>query len=116
MVKGCLEFQKIGLARPVAVKHAVEEYRKDEDIIGDFILECCITGTDYHVGATKVYEQFVEWWHKNISNREPKMRRFGTLFGKRFKKTKSGTVTYYGVGLISDYTDEPDDQNRMFRD
>ncbi|MCG8636262.1 MAG: phage/plasmid primase, P4 family [Desulfobacterales bacterium] len=102
MVRGCLEFQKVGLKRPAAVKLAVEEYKQEEDIIGDFIGECCIVGPDYHVGATQVYERFVAWWHLNVSNKEPKMRRFGTLFSKRFKKKKSGTVSYQGVGLLED--------------
>lgn len=110
MVRGCLEFQKIGLNRPAVVKMAVEEYKQEEDIIGDFISECCITGSEYHVGATQVYERFVEWWHINVSNKEPKMRRFGTLFSKRFKKEKSGTVKYLGVGLLSD-PEEPDDSD-----
>ncbi|CCK81225.1 DNA primase family protein [Desulfobacula toluolica] len=115
MVKGCLEFQKIGLKRPAAVKQAVEAYKQEEDIVGDFIRECCVTGTDYHVNATKVYEAFVEWWHKNVSNKEPKMRRFGVLFGKRFEKSKSGTVTYHGVGLLSD-SDGSDGVNELFKD
>lgn len=102
IVRGCLEFQEIGLKRPAAVKAAVDEYKKEEDIIGDFIAECCIEGDDYSVGATQVYDRFVTWWHVNVSNREPKMRRFGSLFSKRFEKKKSGTVRYVGVGLLAD--------------
>ncbi|MCG8639166.1 MAG: phage/plasmid primase, P4 family [Desulfobacterales bacterium] len=115
MVKGCLQYQKMGLQRPAAVKQAVEKYKQEEDIIGDFIRECCIVGPNYHVGATKVYDVFVTWWHKNVSNKEPKMRRFGTLFGKRFKKSKSGTVSYHGVGLLSDL-DDSDHTRTIFQD
>lgn len=110
LVRGCLEFQEVGLKRPAAVKAAVEAYKKEEDIIGDFIDECCVIGDGFSVGATKVYERFVEWWHVNVSNREPKMRRFGTLFTKRFKKVKSSTMKYVGVGLLAE-TGEIDPEN-----
>jgi putative DNA primase/helicase len=113
MVRGCLEFQRVGLKRPAAVKAAVEEYKQEEDILGDFIRECLIIGPDFKVGATLVYDRFVEWWHKNVSNKEPKMKRFGSMFGKRFEKSKSGTVTYFGVGLLDD-SDEPDKEKQMF--
>ena len=100
-VKGCLEWQKAGckLIQPAAVKAAVQEYRQDEDSVGDFISECCIIGEEYHVSAAAVYERFEEWWRENVSNRIPKKKRFGQWFSKRFEKVKSSTITYIGVGL-----------------
>jgi putative DNA primase/helicase len=108
MVRGCLEWQKDGLQPPPAVKEAVKEYRREEDIIADFIDECCIVGDGYKVGATAVYDVFEDWWKKNVSNRVPKQKRFGTLFGKRFEKQKGRTMEYLGVGLLDvDDTDDP---------
>lgn len=102
MVRGCLEFQQVGLKRPAAVKAAVEAYKRDEDLIADFVEECCVVGDEYKVGATAAYERFARWWEYNVSKKVPKMKAFGTLFSKRFKKEKSGSVTYVGVGLLDE--------------
>lgn len=116
MVRGCLDWRENGLQAPPIVKDAVEEYQRDEDVIADFVDECCIVGSDYSVGATSVYEVFEEWWKKNVSNRVPKQKRFGTLFGKRFEKRKEGTMKYFGVGLLSgdDVLPGMDDQDGRF--
>lgn len=39
-VRGCLEWQRIGLAPPAAVAAATEEYRQEEDVIGRFMEDC----------------------------------------------------------------------------
>jgi len=105
MVRGCLDWQNKGLRPPTAAKKAVDDYRRDEDSVGDFVEACCIIGTDYIVSANAVYQEFEEWWKTNVSNRIPKMKRFGQWFGKRFERVKSGTIKYKGVGLLSDLDD-----------
>jgi putative DNA primase/helicase len=99
LVKGCLYWQKYGLAPPPIVKQAVQEYQRDEDIIADFVEECCVVHPDAKVGATQLYTVFEKWWKINVSNKIPKQKRFGILFGKRFPKKKEGTYKYMGVGL-----------------
>jgi len=102
MVRGCLEWQQVGLDPPSIVKAAVDEYQKDEDSVGDFIEECCITGPGYSVPAAALYDRFEEWWKENVSNRIPKKKRFGQWIGKRFERVKSGTIRYTGIGLLDD--------------
>lgn len=41
-VRGCLAYQQDGLKEPDAVKTATSEYRKEQDILGSFMDECCI--------------------------------------------------------------------------
>jgi putative DNA primase/helicase len=41
MIQGCLEWQRIGLAPPKAVRHATEAYLEAEDAVGAWIEECC---------------------------------------------------------------------------
>jgi putative DNA primase/helicase len=43
-IKGCLEWHKSGLGIPNAVIDATIEYREEEDEIGEFIAEMCISG------------------------------------------------------------------------
>ena len=106
MVRGCLEWQQVGLDPPAIVKAAVEEYQRDEDSVGDFIEECCITGPEYSVTAAALYERFEGWWKENVSNRIPKKKRFGQWIGKRFERVKSGSNKYIGLGLLNDGSGE----------
>lgn len=100
MVRGCLEWQRMGIAPPAAVKEAVSGYRKEEDTIGDFIEECCVIDPNLSVSSTEIYSAFEEWWKTNVSNKIPKQKWFGTRMGRRFERRKSGTVKYFGVALL----------------
>ncbi|MDD4950907.1 MAG: phage/plasmid primase, P4 family [Desulfovibrionaceae bacterium] len=102
LVNGCLEWQRLGLAPPARVLEATAEYRRAEDVIGDFIEECCIEGADFEVGATELYNAFEAWWEHNISKRPPKQRRFGQMLPKRFERFKSGRIKYHGLKLRED--------------
>lgn len=43
-IRGCLEWQRTGLARPGAVANATEEYFREQDILGQWIEERCELG------------------------------------------------------------------------
>ena len=60
-VKGCLEWQRIGLRAPAIVQSATEQYFEDEDGFGSFIAE---EFNPNHVEATPVdilYRRYVGW-------------------------------------------------------
>ncbi len=101
MVAGCLMYQKDGLRPPEAVKNAVQEYRKDEDNLGDFIDQCCVVGEKYKTGSSELYAAFETWWEKNVSKKIPKPKPFGTWMGKRFERVKEGKIYYRGIGLLA---------------
>ncbi|MCH7817878.1 MAG: DNA primase, partial [Proteobacteria bacterium] len=60
-VRGCLEWQKAGLAAPAEVEAATQSYRDAMDVLGEFIAERCTIGPNVSVSATKLYEQYKEW-------------------------------------------------------
>jgi putative DNA primase/helicase len=105
MVLGCLEWQEIGLAPPTIVKEAVAEYRRDEDILGDFIQDCCVVKDGCSVKSADVYTAFKIWWQGNVSHRPPSAHKFGKWFGGRFERQKTPYVTYLGVGLLAENPD-----------
>ncbi len=100
LVRGCLFYQQQGLNPPLEITAATEEYRRGEDVLADFIDECCIREDGAKEKANVLYKRYVTWYHDNIGEKE----RTGTWFGKqlklKFKKTKiSGCVTYHGICL-----------------
>lgn len=102
LVRGCLRWQERGLDPPSIVKNAVADYRRSEDVLADFLNECCLIGEEYEAGATELYSRFEIWYEKNISKRIPKQRWFGKQMSLGFEKSKSGTFFYHGVGLLDD--------------
>jgi putative DNA primase/helicase len=111
LVRGCLQWQQIGLRPPPKVLEANQQYQADEDNVGAFIDYCCIVDQDndsLFTGATALHEAFEVWWKKFVSNFPMKQKKFGQAMRKRFRSEKVGGVyRYYGIGLIDTVQDPP---------
>lgn len=103
MVRGCLLWQKYGLKPPAIVTEATKKYREDEDLIGDWISECCIREPLAKEKASLLFNSFREWYHANIGKGD---KLTGTWFGKqlsqKFEKDKeTGCIMYHGLKLAT---------------
>jgi putative DNA primase/helicase len=99
LVRGCLEWQTQGLNPPEVVRMATEEYRKDEDLMGLFLSECCTFDKNAEVPAGKLYEAYQRWCaemgHKPVSG-----TKFGKIMKERFDSYPDRRgVFYIGLGL-----------------
>jgi len=100
LVRGCLRYQQEGLNPPMEVTAASEEYRRGEDVLADFIDECCIREEGAKEKANILYKRYVAWYHDNIGVKEQTGTWFGKLLKQKFNKTKvNGCVTYHGICL-----------------
>jgi putative DNA primase/helicase len=100
LVRGCLLWQKHGLSPPKEITEVTEQYRRNEDLLADFIDECCIKEPGAKVRSSFLYARFVEWYHDNIGKSEPSGTWFGKQLTQKFEKTKlEGCVTYLGIAL-----------------
>lgn len=99
LVRGCLEYQRIGLADPDAVKVAVKEYRADVDVIGQFLLDICIVDARAEISATILYSHYKDWCESN--NLKPLSgTRFGRDVSGRFGKVRKDSGNFYeGIGI-----------------
>jgi putative DNA primase/helicase len=102
LVRGCMQWQEKGLAPPAVVIDASKEYRRDEDLIGHFINECCYESSDAETSAKNLYDCFKKWWEINVSRKALSQKRFGGMMVKKFKRSKSGTYRYFGIGIGDD--------------
>jgi putative DNA primase/helicase len=96
LARGCLEYQKYGLNPPEKVKFATEEYRLDEDIIGNFIGNCCIDSGEEQ--ASQLYKAY-KAWARDCGYRAMNNKNFGTAMKKRVEHYKDRTKTTYYTGL-----------------
>jgi putative DNA primase/helicase len=102
MVRGCLEYQAQGLNPPNKVKQATAEYRREEDILADWIDECAVVWEDpesHSTSANRLYESFSDWM-KEQGVKPWSSTAFGRAMRKKFEKKKvKGTYYYKGVSL-----------------
>ena len=105
LVKGCLYWQERGLDPPEMVKNATSKYQEENDLIGDFIAECCVLDENSATQAGPLYSEYKDWaeglGHKPIN---------GTRFGKEMKKRfdnekRKNRVFYIGIGSIYEESD-----------
>lgn len=60
-VRGCLDWQEIGLEPPRAVLEAVEEYKAEEDDLAPWIAERCDLGPDMEAATAALYANYRGW-------------------------------------------------------
>jgi len=103
LVRGCLEYQRTGLNPPETVKAATREYRKDEDIIGHFIDECCILEQAARTSGGDLYKAY-RTWCESTGHRPLSGVRFGKDMKERFDCDEGRKIYYLGVGLLDGNT------------
>lgn len=102
LVRGCLLWQRDGLCPPPEVIEEGRKYQRDEDLLTDFIDECCVREPGAREKAASLYARFVEWYHLNHGKKEWTGTTFGKQLAQKFDKTKSsGCVVYHGIMLNS---------------
>lgn len=108
-VEGCLAWQREGLTPPREVTVATEEYRKDMDVLGDFIASRCVVEPMAQATSSGLYSAYVEWC-KAEEERPITNRSFGRALIERGAvsiRTKAWRG-YQGIRLKGpDDADEP---------
>jgi putative DNA primase/helicase len=99
LVHGCLTWQEQGLDPPATVMAATREYREEQDVIGQFIEECCVVSPGSEAGAQELYDWYYKW-ASDYRLRPMGTKDFGMRMVKRFEREdrRTGRV-YIGIGL-----------------
>ena len=61
MIEGCLGWQTIGLAQPLAVRKATDEYFASEDGVQNWIADKCDTMTTASTKSTELFASWKDW-------------------------------------------------------
>lgn len=74
-----------------------------DEIISDFIDDCCEISQDAQIGATLLYEAFCKWNRfRNGSGLDISQRLFGRHMKDRFESIKIGIYIYIGIKLCEE--------------
>ncbi len=92
-VRGCLDWQRTGLCFPAAVEKASLAYRQQEDLIEQFLEDCCVTGNIHSFAVTrKAIRKAYGAWAKEVDERATLSR---NAFYKRLRE-RPGVTEYRG--------------------
>jgi putative DNA primase/helicase len=100
-IEGCLAWQREGLQVPDVVAEATRNYRREMDVMGQFIDDCCACIPDASVKASAIYAEYCKWCETNHEV-ALKQRNFGLKLSERgFTSAKGtgGTRLWKGIGL-----------------
>lgn len=64
-VEGCLEWIRTGLITPTSVENATQEYKSEQDLILQYIEECCDTNINHEVFKDTLFQHFKNWSDSN---------------------------------------------------
>jgi putative DNA primase/helicase len=101
LVRGCLQWQAEGLNPPEQVIAATEEYRQEEDTIGEFISDCLIVEKNKQARAKDLYAKYTEWTKDNGIEPMSNVALAKRLKLRHFEKSRDGkSIIYLGVGVL----------------
>lgn len=95
-IQGCRKWQVDGLEKPKAVQDAVDEYREESDLFGEFLEECTEIDQFGSIRAKEFYGRYFRW-AKQKGEKDPMTgHRFGKTLGERGeRKQKDRDGTFY---------------------
>lgn len=81
-VRGNMLWQRRGISAPKKVDEATDKYQGEQDMIGQFLIECCELGASYQVSASTLYRAY-ESWAKQLGFKPEGGTKFGGDLGRR---------------------------------
>ena len=100
-LKGCRDRRRMKLCPPKAVRQAVDQYRSDSDLLGQWIEECCTVSPKESVRAGDAYKSYRRWAENN-GNRPMTNATFGRKISERFVRRKKSSGNEYEGFSVND--------------
>jgi putative DNA primase/helicase len=100
-VRGCIEWQRDGLLEPDVVRIRTSEYRSDQDVLGQFIDECCDVDPAARESVSALVTAYADWARQRGERRSFSATAFGRRLAERgFGAEKIGGRVYRnGIAL-----------------
>jgi putative DNA primase/helicase len=100
--QGLLEWQRSGLGEPKAVSNATSDYRHEQDILGDFIDDCCQLRPTSTVPKHQLKAAYESWCNES-GNQPTSQKTFrARLIERGVTEGKSGSTRYWRGIALSD--------------
>jgi putative DNA primase/helicase len=106
LVKGCLEWQRIGLKPPKKVLMATAQYHEEEDILGHFLNECVQPDPNGKILARAFYLAYKSWCEEYGHTPTNDIDFGRKVTGKYDKKGGSKGIIYLGISLVASHPEQ----------
>ncbi len=103
-LRGVAMYHKEGLKMPHAVQQAVDEYKKEMDVVSRFLDECTEKAFAKSVKASELYTVYVNWCKQNGEWQMPNTKFAKEIIGKYDKVRRKTGVYYVGMTLTGEGT------------
>src|SRR5205823_2089842 len=101
-LKGCRYWQRKGLAPPSVITSATDAYKREMDLLGQWLNECCNEGQTLSVAAREAYGCYKSWAFQN-GYKPWTEAAFGRKVAERFKRRRTAKGNSYdGFELKAD--------------
>jgi P4 family phage/plasmid primase-like protien len=101
MIDGCLSWQRMSLNPPKTVTAATEEYLANEDILGQWLADCCEVGRSHSAIRDVLYASWCEWAERNGAPKHSARAFYAKLDERGFEQRKSdGKRLFDGLRLL----------------
>lgn len=108
-VQGCLDWQKYRLGDSTEVKQATEAYRAEQDLLAEFIEDCCILKPSGVVAKADLYQSYKDWC--DASKQTPISQRSfrGKIVERGIEETRgtAGVRQWSGITLTKKPEEKP---------
>ena len=109
MIDGCLEWQRIGLAKPDAIKSSTADYLDEEDTLGHWLQEKCISGAGHRVLSADAYKSYAGYVQSHGEGVVSQKRFSQRLDARGYGKERTGKGRWItGLDLAIDGYAPPD--------
>lgn len=89
MVQGCLDWQRQGLAKPQAIRDAIDEYLGHEDDIGQWLEDCAVLRQGARIQSSLAHTSYKAWCDQSGAFPYSQKRFTALMEGRDFKIFKS---------------------------
>jgi len=103
-ILGCLDWQRLGLNDPEAVTSATRDYREEEDVLGEWLAECCYLDSMASMLKAELKGNYTAWCQENKHD-EVKRGTFKGSLEERGITSFRGTLNKHywkGIRLLTD--------------
>jgi len=105
-VRGCIEWQRLGLQPAAEVVGATDSYRTEMDAVAGFLEDCCVLEAGAYVTMASLYKAYSAWCdvtrEKALTKREMNSRMTERGYDKR--RGSGGVWQWCGLGIKDETT------------
>jgi putative DNA primase/helicase len=99
IVRGCLDWQDIGLQLPVAVENATSQYRYEQDLVAGFLSDCTEIQNTYSCRVDTLYDVYTKWCTETGQTQLSRSTFGGKLNEKGFATHRGAKGVWSRLGL-----------------